>query len=193
MQRCAASMGAAVANVPICRAPRRQQAATPQAVGALRCPAPGLAQQQWQRQHQHQQRRQLCCNAAQQQEQPEAEAAVVGKPLVGEDAAVFDFSQQSLKSWGLFVALLTGVSALLYPVGGWHCHVRCDQSGWAAAASLPAPLPHTRPPTFRAPSTRVCSCLGGIRQLPIIALRPLLPPCRPALPPSRPARSRPAD
>ena len=36
--------------------------------------------------------------------------------LVGEDAAVFELGQQSAQSWGLFVALLTGVSALLYAV-----------------------------------------------------------------------------
>jgi len=36
--------------------------------------------------------------------------------LVGEDAAFFDLSQQSLQSWGLFFALLSGVSALLFAV-----------------------------------------------------------------------------
>lgn len=45
-----------------------------------------------------------------QPEQPEQQA------LVGEDAAVFDLSQQSLRSWVLFGALLTGVLAMLYPV-----------------------------------------------------------------------------
>jgi hypothetical protein len=35
---------------------------------------------------------------------------------VGEDAAVFDPSQQSLRSWGLFAGLLTGVLGLLYVV-----------------------------------------------------------------------------
>ena len=41
---------------------------------------------------------------------------------MGEDAALFDPSQQSLRSWGFFGVLLTGVLALLYPVGatlGW--------------------------------------------------------------------------
>lgn len=36
--------------------------------------------------------------------------------LAGEDAAVFDLSQQSLRSWAIFGVLLTGVAALLYPV-----------------------------------------------------------------------------
>lgn len=36
--------------------------------------------------------------------------------LIGEDAAAFDWSQQSLKSWGLFGALLTTVMGALYLV-----------------------------------------------------------------------------
>lgn len=66
---------------------------------------------------QQQQQPAIRCRAAQQEQQPESTEAQP-PALVGEDAAVFDPSQQSLKSWGLFVALLTGVSALLYPVGG---------------------------------------------------------------------------
>jgi hypothetical protein len=41
---------------------------------------------------------------------------VQAKPLVGEDAAVFELEKQSLNSWALFAALLSGVSALLYVV-----------------------------------------------------------------------------
>ena len=52
-------------------------------------------------------------HAAQQQQQPSSSPP---PPLAGEDAAVFDLSQQSLRSWGLFAVLLTGVSALLYAV-----------------------------------------------------------------------------
>lgn len=36
--------------------------------------------------------------------------------LVGEDAAAFDFSKQSLQSWGLFVALLSTVLGAMYLV-----------------------------------------------------------------------------
>lgn len=36
--------------------------------------------------------------------------------MVGEDAASFDFSKQSLQSWGLFVALLSTVLAAMYVV-----------------------------------------------------------------------------
>jgi len=36
--------------------------------------------------------------------------------LIGEDAAAFDFGKQSLQSWGIFSALLTGVLGLLYVV-----------------------------------------------------------------------------
>lgn len=38
--------------------------------------------------------------------------------LVGEDAAAFDFSKQSLQSWGLFVALLSAVLGAMYVVSG---------------------------------------------------------------------------
>jgi hypothetical protein len=37
--------------------------------------------------------------------------------LVGEDAAAFDLSKQSLKSWGLFGVLLTSVLGAMYMVG----------------------------------------------------------------------------
>lgn len=36
--------------------------------------------------------------------------------LVGEDAASFDFSKQSLQSWGIFVALLSTVLGAMYLV-----------------------------------------------------------------------------
>jgi hypothetical protein len=36
--------------------------------------------------------------------------------LVGEDAAAFDLSKQSLKSWGIFGVLLTSVLAAMYVV-----------------------------------------------------------------------------
>ncbi|KIY96313.1 hypothetical protein MNEG_11647 [Monoraphidium neglectum] len=38
------------------------------------------------------------------------------QPLVGEDAAAFDWGQQSLRSWGIFGVLLTGVLGALYAV-----------------------------------------------------------------------------
>lgn len=55
----------------------------------------------------------VCCSAQtpeQQVEQPQQ--------LVGEDAAAFDLSQQSLRSWGLFGVLLTTVLAAMYVVRG---------------------------------------------------------------------------
>lgn len=39
---------------------------------------------------------------------------------VGEDAAAFDLSKQSLKSWGVFGVLLTGVLGAMYMVGPSH-------------------------------------------------------------------------
>jgi len=47
---------------------------------------------------------------------PDGGALVPGETTFGEDAAAFDIEHQSLKSWGLFFALLTGVTALLYGV-----------------------------------------------------------------------------
>jgi len=52
---------------------------------------------------------------AAQEEAEEAQQTKLG--LVGEDAAAFDVSQQSTKSWALFTGLLTGVLGLLYVVG----------------------------------------------------------------------------
>lgn len=37
-----------------------------------------------------------------------------GSTTVGEDAAVFDLSQQSATSWGIFLAILGAVTALMY-------------------------------------------------------------------------------
>ena len=54
----------------------------------------------------------LLCRAQSQEEAGGREG------LVGEDAAMFELGQQSAQSWGLFVALLAGVSALLYAVRG---------------------------------------------------------------------------
>lgn len=39
--------------------------------------------------------------------------------LAGEDAAVFDWSQQSLRSWALFGVLLSTVLAAMYVVSEW--------------------------------------------------------------------------
>lgn len=51
------------------------------------------------------------------QAEPEAPAGDgQQRGLVGEDAAVFNLEDQKAASWALFVALLTGVSALIYAV-----------------------------------------------------------------------------
>ncbi|KAL4423637.1 hypothetical protein ABPG77_009224 [Micractinium sp. CCAP 211/92] len=111
MQRCTASSSLRAQNVhPSRAAPRRTL--------GLKAPVPlagrPAALSPWQPAQQQQQPA-IRCRAAQQEQQPET-GDTQPPALVGEDAAVFDPSQQSLKSWGLFVALLTGVSALLYPV-----------------------------------------------------------------------------
>lgn len=62
-------------------------------------------------------RRATKCKA---QSQENTQLQQAPQQLVGEDAAVFQLEKQSLKSWALFGGLLTGVSALLYAVGG-HC------------------------------------------------------------------------
>lgn len=41
---------------------------------------------------------------------------VTNQPVFGEDAAAFDLNRQSLKSWGIFFGLLSGVLGLLYAV-----------------------------------------------------------------------------
>jgi hypothetical protein len=46
----------------------------------------------------------------------DTETELVEPELVGEDAAVFDVSSQSLKSWALFFTLLTAVLGALYVV-----------------------------------------------------------------------------
>ncbi|GAX73050.1 hypothetical protein CEUSTIGMA_g503.t1 [Chlamydomonas eustigma] len=53
----------------------------------------------------------LTCRAASEEPQNQLTTS-----LVGEDAAAFDVQRQSLKSWGLFFGLLTGVLGLLYLV-----------------------------------------------------------------------------
>ena len=50
------------------------------------------------------------------QQGSEQSSAVAGQQLVGEDAAAFDASNQSLKAWSLFFGLLTFVLGLLYVV-----------------------------------------------------------------------------
>lgn len=70
----------------------------------------------------------LRCRAEQQPVGGGAEQQVAAPPaqlpeLVGEDAAVFNLEDQSLRSWGMFTALLAGVSALLYPAS-WAFAVR---------------------------------------------------------------------
>ncbi len=45
---------------------------------------------------------------------PEAPAQPEGTERVGEDAAVFELSQQKLQSWAVFGVLLTSVLGLLY-------------------------------------------------------------------------------
>lgn len=54
----------------------------------------------------------VACRAAQQEQQQQVDT----NQLVGEDAAAFDWSKQSLQSWGLFVALLSSVLGAMYVV-----------------------------------------------------------------------------
>ena len=125
--RCCSTIGTNVlASAPQTRLQRRQQAAgvaggaqrpcgAPSARPArLGCPPPL-------------DKRAGRCAAAQQEAPPPPERQPEQPALVGEDAAVFDLSKQSLQSWVLFGALLTGVSALLYPV-------RSGGSAWMPAA-----------------------------------------------------------
>jgi hypothetical protein len=82
----------------------------------------------------------LQCRAADQRQAPEQQPPAAapasrssggGGPqleqqqLVGEDAAVFNPADQSLRSWGLFFAILAGVSAILYPVRAMSCLACC--------------------------------------------------------------------
>nr|QIW94440.1 carotene synthesis related protein [Dunaliella salina] len=68
-----------------------------------RCPV--LENSVWSRR-----RAEVCVRAASDEESPRPAG------LVGEDAAAFDVSQQSTKSWALFTGLLTGVLGLIYLV-----------------------------------------------------------------------------
>lgn len=54
--------------------------------------------------------------------------------LVGEDAAVFSFEEQSLKSWGAFLAVLGTVLTALY-----YLWLNPD-TGYGESASLPLPI-----------------------------------------------------
>jgi hypothetical protein len=54
--------------------------------------------------------------AARTQTQDQVDLKTSDDQLVGEDAASFDFSKQSLQSWGLFVALLSTVLGAMYLV-----------------------------------------------------------------------------
>lgn len=57
--------------------------------------------------------------------------------LVGEDAAAFDLAQQSATSWGVFVALLTGVLALIFVVCDWGLVVHGGWSPVWAGSDMP--------------------------------------------------------
>lgn len=120
--RCSSTIGAnLLAVVPQLRLQRRQRAAGAAGPAPRPCGAPAARQTRLGCPPQLDKRAGRCAAAQQEQggappppprqpEQPEQQA------LVGEDAAVFDLSQQSLRSWVLFGALLTGVLAMLYPV-----------------------------------------------------------------------------
>jgi hypothetical protein len=66
----------------------------------------------------HMPRRAPVARATAQEEQaaPAGGVGAVAPALVGEDAAAFDWGQQSLKSWAIFGVLLTGVLGALYAV-----------------------------------------------------------------------------
>eukprot|EP00879_Flechtneria_rotunda_P023089 GHRR01024408.1.p1 GENE.GHRR01024408.1~~GHRR01024408.1.p1 ORF type:complete len:122 (+),score=14.57 GHRR01024408.1:444-809(+) len=49
-------------------------------------------------------------------EQIDLQTAQTAQELIGEDAAAFDLSKQSLKSWGVFSVLLTTVLGAMYLV-----------------------------------------------------------------------------
>lgn len=67
----------------------------------------------------------IICKAAEETNTP---TATQQNGLVGEDAAAFELSKQSLTSWGLFVGLLTGVMGLLYLVSAWQQRIVVDTS-----------------------------------------------------------------
>ena len=113
--RCLASLAAGNAPLLAARIASRRPATPAGTPGPRLQPAvlgPRLASGPWQRQQAG--ARPARCNAAPQPDSDELAAAAA--ELVGEDAAVFDPSQQSLRSWGLFAGLLTGVLGLLYVV-----------------------------------------------------------------------------
>ena len=115
--RCLASLTTGNASLLAAHTGSRRQAVPASTPGPRLHPVlqPRLAGVSWQRSEPVP--RASRCNAAPQQDGGgSGEPAVAAAELVGEDAAVFDPSQQSLQSWGLFAGLLTGVLALLYVV-----------------------------------------------------------------------------
>jgi hypothetical protein len=66
--------------------------------------------------------------------QAQDENQLATKERVGEDAASFDFGQQSVRSWAIFFGLLTTVLGALYLVSPR------DPAPWCFAR-LPAPHP----------------------------------------------------
>jgi hypothetical protein len=56
----------------------------------------------------------VACNSATGDRDPQQLQPAIGP--IGEDAAAFDVSKQSLNSWALFFGLLTGVLGMIYLV-----------------------------------------------------------------------------
>ena len=133
--RCLASLTSGNVQLLAARTASRRQAAPAGTPGPRLQPAVlqlRLAGVPWQRQEAG--ARPARCNAAPQPDSGERAAAAA--ELVGEDAAVFDPSQQSLRSWGLFAGLLTSVLGLLYVVSATS-----DKAGWPVLPALQAQVP----------------------------------------------------
>ncbi len=146
--QCSSTIGANVlAAAPQARLQRRQRAAGLAGASLRPCSAPGARPTRLGN-SQHADNRPGRCAAAQQEEvqggaPPPPERQPEQPALVGEDAAVFDLSQQSLRSWVIFGALLTGVLAMLYPVS-------IEQSPMPAALPLGG--------TAEGPGVCCCGC-----------------------------------
>ena len=126
--QCASGNSMMMGNAPLRGATGRQQAPArsspaarlrPQALplGRLAAARPQQQGRAWRcRAEQQQEAQQASGSGEAQPGAPPPPPAAAEQQLVGEDAAVFNVEDQSLRSWALFAVLLTGVSALLYPV-----------------------------------------------------------------------------
>lgn len=140
-------------------------------IALARRPTRQLTPQQPLRQRQQQQQQHVCCSAQTPEQQVEQQQ---GQQLVGEDAAAFDLSQQSLRSWGIFGVLLTTVLAAMYLV-------RSEAA--AAAVRRPAVAPVCQPQFFMRAAAAVAEPppppMSGTASCPRAADVTSSSPCRP--------------